>query len=103
MNLPASTIRYLLLFQGILPFFINVLVTLALSLPQLRPTFPPQIAVWPDAAHWPGEFYAVTEILSTAFFLPLITCLIATPLVRRDVRLRLLSVLRCLIASTSEP
>lgn len=70
--------RYLLVDQGVIPFFINLVVNHVIG----RLTFG-------DAANvavWDAEAGAAADSVGTCFFLPLITCLIATPIVRRQVR-----------------
>jgi hypothetical protein len=79
-KLSRASIRYLLIYQGIVPFFINALITFGLSLPALRSGSPEQMPVWK------GTPSAFSDVIGTLFLLPFITCLIATPLVRRDVR-----------------
>ena len=77
MKLPPGVIRYLLIGQAIIPFFINVLVNTVLGLMAFRDH---------DAVvTWSIDKGAVADSIGTCFFLPFITCLIATPIVRRQV------------------
>ena len=75
MKLPPGVLPYLLIGHAIIPFFINVVVNVALGMV----TFSGEtVSVWtPDNG-------AVADFLGCCFFLPLITCLIATPIVRRQ-------------------
>ena len=77
MILPPGVVRYLVVGQAIIPFFINVAVNvvlgvLAFSGSETVPT-------------WATDKGAVADSIGTCFFLPFITCLIATPIVRRHV------------------
>ena len=77
MNLPPGALRYLLIGQAIIPFFINIAVNVILG----ALTFWGQESV----ATWAIDKGAAADSIGTCFFLPLITCLIATPIVRRQV------------------
>lgn len=77
MSLPPGVVRYLVVGQAIIPFFINVAVNvvlgvLAFSGSETVPT-------------WAIDKGAAADSVGTCFFLPFITCLIATPIVRRHV------------------
>lgn len=61
----------------IIPFFINVAVNVTLGVL----TFHDQAVV----TTWKLNNGAVADSVGTCFFLPLLTCLIATPIVRRHV------------------
>ncbi|MEZ6062926.1 MAG: hypothetical protein R3C19_21485 [Planctomycetaceae bacterium] len=78
MKLTSSQRRYLVLYQCLLPMLINIVVCGLIgavdyrglnTLPVLEP--PKSVAV---------------DLAATSFLLPFLTCLIATPLVRRDIR-----------------
>jgi len=77
MNLPPGVFRYLLIGQAIIPFAINIAVNVILGLL----TFSNADVV----QTWTLDKGAVADSIGTCFFLPFITCLIATPIVRRDV------------------
>ena len=77
MNLPPGALRYLLIGQAIIPFFINIAVNVILG----AMTFWGQASV----ATWAIDKGAAADSIGTCFFLPFITCLIATPIVRRQV------------------
>ena len=77
MRLPQGVLRYLVVGQAIVPIFINVAVNvvlgvLAFSGSETVPT-------------WSTDNGAAADSVGTCFFLPFITCLIATPIVRRHV------------------
>ena len=76
MKLPPGVFPYLLIGHGVIPFFINVVVNVALGLL----TF----GGGDEVDVWAAEKGAVADFLGCCFFLPLITCLIATPIVRRQ-------------------
>ena len=77
MNLPPGAFRYLLIGQAIIPFFINIVVNVILG----ALTFGGQESV----ATWAIDKGAAADSIGTCFFLPFITCLIATPIVRHQV------------------
>ena len=77
MNLPPGAFRYLLIGQAIIPFFINIAVNVILG----ALTFGGQESV----ATWAIDKGAAADSIGTCFFLPFITCLIATPIVRHQV------------------
>jgi hypothetical protein len=72
--------RYLTIAQGLVPGVINVVIAAALGWLTFRSTT--SIPVWAQSSS------AGPDTLGTCFFLPAITCLIVTPLVRRHVRAR---------------
>jgi hypothetical protein len=63
--------------QAIIPFFINIAVNVILG----ALTFGGQESV----ATWAIDKGAAADSIGTCFFLPFITCLIATPIVRHQV------------------
>ncbi|HQX50822.1 MAG TPA: hypothetical protein PLY87_10620 [Planctomycetaceae bacterium] len=77
MKLPPGVPRYLLIGQVIIPFFVNIVVNTVLGVLAFRDR---------DAVMtWSFDKGAVADSIGTCFFLPFITCLIATPIVRRQV------------------
>ena len=77
MNLPPGVVRYLVVGQAIIPIFINVAVNVVLGIL----AFSGSVTV----STWAIDKGAVADSVGTCFFLPFITCLIATPIVRRHV------------------
>jgi len=77
MNLPPGVFRYLLIGQAIIPFFINLAVSVVLGALAFQGL--------ESVATWAMDKGAVMDSLGTCFFLPFITCLIATPIVRYQV------------------
>ncbi len=77
MKLPPGVPRYLVIGQVVIPFFINVVVNTILG----ALAFHDRDAVMT----WAIDKGAVADSIGTCFFLPFITCLIATPIVRRQV------------------
>ena len=77
MNLPPGVFRYLLIGQAIIPFFINIAVSVVLGALAVRGL--------ESVATWAMDKGAVADSMGTCFFLPFITCLIATPIVRFQV------------------
>jgi hypothetical protein len=77
MTLPPGVFRYLLIGQAVIPFFINVVVNVVLGV----------LAFWrqESVATWATDKGAVADSIGTCFFLPFITCWIATPIVRYQV------------------
>ncbi|MBC7964815.1 MAG: hypothetical protein H7Z17_02725 [Fuerstia sp.] len=77
MNLPPGAFRYLLIGQAIIPFFINIAVNVILG----------ALKFWgqESVATWAIDKGAAADSIGTCFFLPFITCLIATPIVRHQV------------------
>lgn len=77
MNLPRGAFRYLLIGQAVIPFFINIAVNVILG----------ALTFWGQewVATWSIDKGAVADSIGTCFFLPFITCLIATPIVRHQV------------------
>jgi hypothetical protein len=75
-KLPPGVFSYLLIGYVVIPFLINVAVNVGLGLL----TFSGSKAV----PVWALEKGAVADFLGCCFFLPLITCLIATPIVHRQ-------------------
>ena len=76
MKLPPGVFPYLLIGHVLIPFFINVAVNVGLGLLTFGGS--DKVPVWAL------EKGAVADFLGCCFFLPLITCLIATPIVRRQ-------------------
>ena len=76
MKLPPGVFPYLLIGHVIIPFFINVAVNVGLGLLAFGGS--DKVPVWAL------EKGALADFLGCCFFLPLITCLIATPIVRRQ-------------------
>jgi hypothetical protein len=77
MALPPGVFRYLLIGQAIIPFFINMMINIAIGVL----SFGGQKSV----ATWAIDKGAVADSIGTCFFLPFITCLIATPIVHRQM------------------
>ncbi len=77
MKLPPGVFRYLLIGQAIIPLVINIAVNVVLGLLTFSGADTVQT--------WTRDKGAVADSVGTCFFLPLITCLIATPIVRHDV------------------
>jgi len=77
MALPPGVFRYLLIGQAIIPFFINMMINIAIGVL----SFGGQKSV----ATWAIDKGAVEDSIGTCFFLPFITCLIATPIVHRQM------------------
>ena len=77
MNLPPGAFRYLVIGQAIIPFFINIVVNVILGVLTFRGH--------PSVATWAIDKGAAADSMGTCFFLPFITCLIATPIVRYQV------------------
>ncbi|MEZ6034499.1 MAG: hypothetical protein R3C17_15490 [Planctomycetaceae bacterium] len=75
--LPPGVFRYLLIGQAIIPFFINMMINFAIG----ALSFGGQKSV----ATWALDKGAVADSIGTCFFLPCITCLIATPIVHRQM------------------
>jgi hypothetical protein len=69
--------RFLWLSHGVVGFSINVVINGAIGWAMFRGMS--QVPLW-------GESSIGGDLLGTSFFLPAITCLIVTPLVRRQVR-----------------
>jgi len=74
---PPGVFRYLFIGQAVIPFFINVVVNIALGVLAFRGQ--------EFVSTWAMDKGAVADSIGTCFFLPFITCLIATPIVRRHV------------------
>jgi hypothetical protein len=77
MKLPPGVFQDLLIGQALIPLVINVIVNVALGVF----TFSSADSV----QTWATDKGAVADSIGTCFFLPFITCLIATPIVRFDV------------------
>jgi hypothetical protein len=77
MKLPPDVIRYLLIGQVVIPIFINAAITFGIG----WITFRHQSTI----TVWVLDKGAVTDFLGACYLLPAITCLIATPIVRRQV------------------
>ncbi len=77
MNLSAEQRRFLWIGQSLVPFAINVVLNGAIGWAMFRGA--ETIPFW-------GESSIGADTLGTSFFLPAITCLIVTPLVRGQVR-----------------
>ena len=78
MNLSPGQRQYLLVGQCIVPFAINFALNGALGLLMFGGVDP--------VPTWGIESSAGPDLIGTCFFLPAISCLIVTPLVRRHVR-----------------
>jgi hypothetical protein len=78
MNLTSDQRRYLLIGQCALPFAFNFVFNGGLGLLMFRGVDP--------VPTWGVESSAAPDLIGTCFFLPAITCLIVTPIVRRHVR-----------------
>ena len=74
MKWSRETVRYLLIGQTVVPFFINIAVNIVIG----ALTFWGQDSV----ETWTRDKGAAADSIGTCFFLPFITCLIATPIVR---------------------
>ncbi len=78
MRLSSGQRRYLLVGQCIIPFAINFVLNGIIGFLMFRDVNP--------VPTWGIESSAGPDLIGTCFFLPAITCLIVTPLVRRHVR-----------------
>lgn len=76
MKLPPGVFRYLLVGQAVIPFFINLAVNAFLGMLAYRGQ--------DTVMTWALDKGAVADSVGTCFFLPFITCLIATPIVRHQ-------------------
>ncbi len=76
-HFPPGVFRYLFIGQAVIPFFINVVVNVVLGMLAFRGQ--------EFVNTWAMDKGAVADSIGTCFFLPFITCLIATPIVRRHV------------------
>ena len=74
MKWSREMVKYLLIGQAVVPFFINIAVNVVIG----TLTFWGQDSV----ETWTWNNGAVADSIGTCFFLPFITCLIATPIVR---------------------
>ncbi len=74
MKWSREMVRYLLIGQAVVPFFINIAVNVVIG----TLTFGGQDSV----ETWTWNKGAAADSIGTCFFLPFITCLIATPIVR---------------------
>jgi len=74
MKWSRETVRYLLIGQTIVPFFINIAVNVVIGV----------LTFWgqDSVETWTWDKGAAADSIGTCFFLPFITCLIATPIVR---------------------
>ena len=78
MKWPREVIKYLLIGQAVVPFFINIAVNMVIG----TLTFRGQDSV----ETWTQNKGAAADSIGTCFFLPFITCLIATPIVRSQLK-----------------
>ena len=78
MKLSSDQRRYLLFAQCFIPFAINFVLNGLLGFLMFRGMNP--------VPTWGIESSAGPDLIGTCFFLPAITCLIVTPLVRRHIR-----------------
>ncbi len=78
MRLSSPQRMYVLVAQCIIPVAINFVLNGAIGLLMYRGVDP--------VPTWGFESSAGLDLLGTCFLLPAITCLIVTPLVRRDIR-----------------
>lgn len=78
MKLAKSQLRYLGIAHGLMPVLINAVVCGVIGLVDYRnlPTLPV----------WGLPKSIALDLIATSFLLPAITCLIATPLTRRDLK-----------------
>ena len=74
MKWTRDRIKYMLIGQAVIPFFINIVVNVVIG----TLTFRGQETV----QTWTWDKGAAADSIGTCFFLPFITCLIATPIVR---------------------
>jgi hypothetical protein len=77
-NLLSSQRQYLLVGQCLMPFAINFVLNGLIGLAMFRGVDP--------VPTWGIESSAGPDLIGTCFFLPAITCLIVTPIVRRHIR-----------------
>ena len=77
MTRPPDLFRYLLVRYAIIPFFVNIVVNFAIGML----VFHGQESV----ATWAADGGAVADSIGTCFFLPFITCLIVSPIVRYEL------------------
>lgn len=77
LHLSPEQRRYLAIAQGVVPFVVNFFLNGAIAWATFR-----GLGAVPV---WRLENSAGPDLLGTLFFLPAITCIIVTPLVRRDV------------------
>jgi len=77
MQLTAEQRRFLWLHEALVPFAINVVLNGAIGWAMFRGAS--EVPLW-------GASSVGGDTLGTSFFLPLITCLIVTPLVRAQVK-----------------
>lgn len=85
MNLPPNVFRYLLIGQAFIPIFINFAINIVLG----WLTF----SANPTVSTWALDKGAAADSIGTCYFLPAITCLICTSIVRRHVRLGIVPLL----------
>lgn len=78
MKLSSNQRQYLLVGQCVIPFVINFVLNGLIGLAVFRGVNP--------VPTWGVESSAGPDLIGTCFFLPAITCLIVTPIVRRHVR-----------------
>jgi hypothetical protein len=77
MTLPSGVFRYLMIAQTAIPIVFNVVIPLALGWLTYRKQ--------PVIVTWAMDKGAVADFIGTCYLLPAVTCLIATPIVRRHV------------------
>jgi hypothetical protein len=78
MKWSRETVKFLLIDQTVVPFFINIAVNVVIG----ALTFWGQDSV----QTWTLDKGAAADSIGTCFFLPFITCLIATPIVRSQLK-----------------
>jgi hypothetical protein len=78
MKLSSNQRQYLFFGQCLIPFVINFVLNGLIGLVMFRGVNP--------VPTWGAEFSAGPDLIGTCFFLPAITCLIVTPIVRRHIR-----------------
>ncbi len=78
MKWSREMVKYLLIGQVVVPFFINIAVNVVIG----TLTFWGQDSV----QTWTLDKGAAADSIGTCFFLPFITCLIATPIVRSQMK-----------------
>jgi hypothetical protein len=78
MNLPPGVVQYLLIGQAFIPIFINFTINFVTGWLTFRGS--------PTVSTWAFDKGAALDTIGTCYFLPAITCLICTTIVRRHVQ-----------------
>jgi len=76
MKLPPDVIRYIMTGHVVITFLINIGVNAVVGFVSFRGA--------DDVSTWAMQHGAAADTIGTCFFLPFITCLIATPIVRHQ-------------------